>query len=77
MIFGHKELTNEICVLIKIEKVKETMFLGVVIDEKLTWKAQIKYVFSKSVAPKLFQVVTPKTVMKQSGTPTAKDYIKN
>uniref|UniRef100_A0A672GYN6 Reverse transcriptase domain-containing protein n=1 Tax=Salarias fasciatus TaxID=181472 RepID=A0A672GYN6_SALFA len=50
MIFGNKKINAETDILIDditIERVKETKFLGVIIDEKLSRKAHIKHVQSK------------------------------
>ena len=44
MIFGNRRITADICVRInkeKINRVNNTQFLGVVIDDKLTWKSHI------------------------------------
>lgn len=50
IIFGNKHVSMDIKFLLDgktIERVKETKFLGVTIDEKINWKAHIKMVHSK------------------------------
>lgn len=50
IIFGNKHFSMDIKLVLDgkmIERVKETKFLGVIIDEKINWKAHIKLVHSK------------------------------
>ena len=50
MIFGNRRKTADICVRInkeKINRVNYTQCLGVVIDDKLTWKSHILSIRSK------------------------------
>ena len=50
MVFGKGRITSDIAITINqniIERVYETKFLGIIIDDKFSWKAHIQSVKSK------------------------------
>lgn len=50
MLFGNSSLTTNVKLQINavdIERVNENGFLGVIIDQRLNWRAHIRYIHSK------------------------------